>query len=91
MVPTFLFFCFAYFKGEAISTLNGKFSKFIGQLTYLRSTILSKKSGVNIRIDKVWTAIDRLSIMWKYDLSDKIKREFFQTVVVSVLLYRCTT
>ena len=27
---------------------------------------------------KAWTAIDRLLIIWKSDLSDKIKRDFFQ-------------
>ena len=39
----------------------------------------------------VWLAIDRLSIIWKSDLSDKIKCNFFQTAVVSILLYVCST
>ena len=43
------------------------------------------------RLTKAWTAIDRLSIIWKSDLTDKIKRSFFQTAVVSILLYGCTT
>ena len=38
-----------------------------------------------------WTAIDRLSIIWKSDLTDKMKRSFFQAAVVSILLYGCTT
>ena len=38
-----------------------------------------------------WTAIDRLSIIWKSDLTDKMKRSFFQAPVVSILLYGCTT
>ena len=38
-----------------------------------------------------WTAIDKLSIIWKSDLTDKIKRSFFQAAVVSILLYGCTT
>ena len=29
--------------------------------------------------------------MWKSDLTDKIKRSFFQAAVVSILLYGCTT
>ena len=33
----------------------------------------------------------RLSIIWKSNLSDKLKRSFFQAVVVSILLYGCTT
>ena len=38
-----------------------------------------------------WTAIDKLSIIRKSDLTDKIKRSFFQAAVVSILLYGCTT
>ena len=37
------------------------------------------------------TAIDRLSILWKSDLTDKLKRSFFQAAVVAILLYGCTT
>ena len=40
---------------------------------------------------KVWTAIDGLLIIWKSDLSIKIKWNYFQVVAVSILLYRCTT
>ena len=38
-----------------------------------------------------WTAIDRLSIIWKSDLTDKMWRSFFQAAVVSILLYGCAT
>ena len=44
-----------------------------------------------MRLTKAWTAIDRLSIIWKSDLTDKMKRSFFQAAVVSILLYGCTT
>ena len=40
---------------------------------------------------KAWTAIDRLSIIWKSDLTDKMKRSFFHAAVVLILLYGCTT
>ena len=39
----------------------------------------------------VWTAIDRLLIIWQFDLSDKRKWDFFQTVAVLILLYGCTS
>ena len=42
-------------------------------------------------LTKTWTAIYRLSIIWKSDLTDKMKRSFFQAAVVSILLYWCTT
>ena len=42
-------------------------------------------------LTKAWTAIDRLSIIWKSNLTHKMKRSFFQAAVVSILLYGCTT
>ena len=44
-----------------------------------------------MRLTKAWTALDKLSIIWKSNLTDKIKRSFFQAAVVSILLYGCTT
>ena len=43
------------------------------------------------RLTNAWTAIDKLSIIWKSDLTDKMKHSFFQAAVVSILLYGCTT
>ena len=43
--------------------------------------------GVNIRLVKAWTAINCFSFIWKSDLSDRIKRDFFQAVTVFILLY----
>ena len=36
-------------------------------------------------------AIDRLSVIWKSNLSHKIKHTFSHAAVVSILLYECTT
>ena len=33
---------------------------------------------------KAWTAIDKLSIIWKSDLTDKMKRSFFQAAVMLI-------
>ena len=49
------------------------------------------ETDINTRLAKAWTAIDRLSIIWKSDMTDEIKRSFFQVAVVSILLYGCTT
>ena len=49
------------------------------------------EKDIDTRLTKAWTAIDRLSIIWKSDLTDKMKRSFFQAAVVSILLYGCTT
>ena len=42
-------------------------------------------------LTKAWTAINRLSVMWKLDLTDKMKCNFFQAAFMSILLYGCTT
>ena len=44
-----------------------------------------------MQLTKAWTAIDKLSIIWKSYLTDKMKRSFFQAAVASILLSGCTT
>ena len=81
-----------YFNHSAnISTLNSGSLKLADKFSYLRSYIPSTENDMNTRLAKAWTAIKRRSIIWKSDLSDKIKRNFFQTAVVSILLKRCNT
>ena len=75
----------------AICSLNGKSLKLVDKFQYVYSNISSTKRDNNIRISSTWTAIDKLTTIWKYDLSNKIKREFFQTVAELLLLYNCTT
>ena len=74
-------------QDDTIFWLNSKPLKLVDHLTHQGSNIPSTESNVNIHIGK---AIEMLSIIWKSDLSDKIKREFFQAVAVTVLLYVCT-
>ena len=63
----------------------------IDRFTYLGSSVSSTETDINMQLAKAWTAIDRLSVIWKSDLTDKIKHSFFQAVVTSILLYGCTT
>ena len=58
---------------------------------YLRSSVSSTKTDIDTWLAKAWTAIDRLLVIWKSDLTDKMKHSFFQTAVVLILLYGCTT
>ena len=74
-----------------ISTLNSSSLKLIDKFTYLGSSVSSIETNINTRLVKAWTAINRLSVIWKSDLTDKIKRNFFQAVVVSILPNGCTT
>ena len=44
-----------------------------------------------MRLAKAWAAIDRLLVICRSDLTDKIKRSFFQAMVMLILLYGYTT
>ena len=74
-----------------ISTLDGTSLKLVDKFTYLGSSVSSTEKDIDTWLTKAWTAIDRLSIIWKSDLTDKMKRSFFQAAVVSILLYGRTT
>ena len=76
-------------KGD-ISTLNGGSMKLVDKFTYLRSSILSTENDVYVLLVKAWTAVDRFLIIWKTNLSEKTKCNFFQAAVMLVLQYGCT-
>ena len=73
-----------------ISTLDRTPLKLLDEFTYLWSRISSTEKDIDTRLTKVWTAINRLSIIWKSDLTDKMKHSFKETLA-SILLYGCTT
>ena len=63
-----------------ISTLDGTPLKLVDKFTYLGSSVASTEKDIDTRLTKAWTAINRLSIIWKSDLTDKMKRSFFHDV-----------
>ena len=74
-----------------ISTLNGSSLKLVDKFTYLEISISSTETDINTQLAKAWTAIDRLSVIWKTNMTDKMKRGFLKPTVEPILLYRCTT
>ena len=74
-----------------ISTLDGRSLKLVDKFTYLGSSVSSTEKDIDTRLTKAWIAINKLSIIWKSDLTDKMKRSFFQAAVVSILIYGCTS
>ena len=74
-----------------ISTRGDSSLKLVDKFTYLGNSVSSTEKDIDMRLTKAWRAIDRLSVKWKSDLTDKMKPSFFQAVVVSILLYGCTT
>ena len=55
-----------------ISMLYGSVLKLVDKFTYIGSSVSSTKTDINLRLAKAWTAIDRLSVIWKSDLTDNI-------------------
>ena len=80
-----------YNKTGDISTLDGTSLKLVDKFTYLGSSVSSTEKDIDTGLTKAWTAIDRLSIIWKSNLTDKMKCSSIQAAVVSILLYGCTT
>ena len=54
-----------------IATLNGSTLELFVKFTYLGSSVSSTEAHINMRLAKAWTAIDKLSVIWKSDLSIK--------------------
>ena len=82
------FMCFKQ-KKELSPILVVKTLKLVDKFTYLGSNISSTESDVNMHQVKTWNANDKLLIMWKFDLSNKIEC-YFLAVALSILLYGCT-
>ena len=70
------FMCFNQNQTRDISTLTGSSLKLVEKFIYLGSRDSSTENDINKRLAKVWSVIDRLSVIWKPDLSDKIKHIF---------------
>ena len=63
-------------KGD-ISTLKGGSLKLVNKFTYLGSSVSSTENYINTQLAKTWATLCRLSVIWKKELSYKIKRDFF--------------
>ena len=82
--------CFNQNQTRDTSTLTGSSLKLVNKFTHFGSSVSSIENGISWRLAKAWSAIDRLSVIWKSNQSDEIKHYFFQEEVVSIL-YGCTT
>ena len=69
-----------------ISTLDGTSLKLVDKFTYLGSSVSSNEKKNRHAANE-----GKLSIIWKSDVTDEMKRSFFQAAVESILLYGCTT
>ena len=54
-----------------MSILDGTSLKLVDKFTYLGSSVSSTEKDIDTRLTKAWAAINRLSIIWKSDLTDR--------------------
>jgi len=64
--------------------------KAMESFTYLGSQINSTLKDMKIRISKAWTALNKLELICKSNLSDNLKHNFFRAIVESILMYGVT-
>ena len=70
-----------------ISTLNGSSLKLVEKFTYLGSSVSSMEKDINMQLAKAYTAIDWLLVIWKSDLTDKIKQFFPRSGCVDTAIW----
>ena len=73
-----------------ITTLDGTPLKLVDKFTYLGSSVSSTEKDIDTRLTKAWTAIDKLSIIWKSDLTDKVssRQQSYRYCCMDALLGR---
>ena len=62
-------------RGDMSTLMSGPL-KLVDKVTYLGSSVSSTEKDINTQLAKAWTAIDRLWVIWKSDLTNKIKLFF---------------
>ena len=82
--------CMCFNQEGVISTLKGGPLKFVNKFMYIGNSISSTESDVSMHLAQAWVTISQLSIIWKTDLFNKLKQNFIQEAVVSILLYGYT-
>ena len=70
-----------------ISTLNDGSLKLVNTFAYLQSGVSSEENYINRQLAKEWKAIDKLSILWKSDQSDKKKLIFPSSSCVNTTIW----
>ena len=71
----------------AIKAVDGNALNQVKDFLCLRSWISFCSKDINVRIGKAWTALLKLNTIWKSNLPDDIKTDFFRETVETVLLY----
>ena len=70
-----------------IAAQNGRDLEQANDFNYLGSKIISSENDIQVRIGSAWSALNKLTPIWKSNLDVSIKREFFRATVEFVLTY----
>ena len=70
---------------EGMMSLDGEKRKQVEDFKHLGSYIASTEHDVNIRLGKAWDALNEMDKIWKSNLPDNLKRNFFRAAVETVL------
>lgn len=79
-----------FIQNRTIKTVPDSPLNCVEEFTYLGSKISSCKNDVNTDSGKIWSVVNKLSLVWRSGLPDHMKRNIFLTTVTSVLLYGCS-
>lgn len=66
---------------SSIQNVSGESIKSIKSFTYLGSETNFIEKGVEIRIDKACTALEKMDLIWKSNLSDNLMQKVFRAIV----------
>ena len=77
-------------EGDIVTNAGTKL-KCVEDFKYLGSWVHKSANDLNIRIALAWTALNKMTIVWKSSLSRQLKIRFFRATVESVLLYGSET
>ena len=75
---------------DTIKTKAGKILKPVNSFVYLGSQISATKKDFEINRAKAWTALNGFDSIWKSNLPDNLKKDFFRATVEFILLYGAT-
>ena len=62
-------------NNNGIKSLKGKIIKQVHDLKYLGIYVASTDHDVNVRIGQVWAALKNMTLIWKSNISLKLKKK----------------
>jgi len=73
---------------DTLKTLDGSSLEEVHDFKYLGAYCETERD-INTRIAQGWSALNKLSKIWKSKISSKTKVQLFQSTIESILLYSC--